>query len=209
MVLHFVATPRVGFAFEVVTTHSVVDVEVQLQAVGQLPSVQQTDRTGELPSVVCAVTNATYTSIRNQVPNAIGVVTSDHVANVQQHLLLQVEVFDTIAVALTHETILVRSLDAEALDACILAILTENTLTPEARQLCTHTDAGSEPLTKCNGETVAATEMLERTLRVVCRLLLVRVESGVSSIRLNEPVVPERICSHAVLQCRSFLLLSH
>ena len=170
-------------AFEVVTTHCEAEVEVEEYALRELPCVQQAKARSELVSVVRAVTGNTYTSIRNEVPNASVAVTTEHVAQVKQSLFLQIPELDVVNVL----------------------VLADHATAIHSSKLCAETETRSEPLTNCYRETGSAAEILEGALSEVGALLFVRIESIPRSIHLDEPVLPERVCCYAILQRRIFL----
>ena len=170
-------------AFEVVTAHSHTEVEVEEDALRELPSVQQTSASCELVSIVRAVASNTNTEVRNEVPNASVTIATQHVAQVEEHLFLCIPELDVVEVL----------------------VLSEPAATIHSSKLRAKTETRGEPLTNCYREAGSAAEILEGTLCEIHVMLFVRIESIPRSIHLDEPVLPERVCCYAILQRRIFL----
>ena len=125
------------------------------------------------------------TSEGNQVPDAVGVVAADEVAQVEHSLLVQCPVAVVVAVV----------------------VLVGHRLAPDALQLGAETETGSEPLTDSDRCAGVGAELLERAAVESVSVLLIGIPGSPFCASLDEPVAPERVGGDAVLQ--SWILLSH
>ena len=137
--------------FKVVTHHVETEINMEEYALRNLKGVQETSAHTQFVCVVRAVTSDAYTSIRNKVPNTVGIVTAKQIAQIEQNLLFCIP----------------------ELNLVVIFVLRNHTKAIPSLQFGAETDARSEPLTNSNRETETATEILERTLCITSTLFLV------------------------------------
>ena len=171
----------------VVITQCIVYIEVDSPLVIDLELIQETNTSNRRIAVSAHVTVQTNTYVRDAIPNTCLIVTAEHIAEVEQNLLVQSPVLVCI---------------------CLL-VLRKNSAAPCTIELSTETKTWCEPLTYCYRETKIVSEPLEWALREIITLFLVTPESRTCNVCLYKPIAPERICCNTILLSSSCYILSH
>ena len=136
-----VTTPDTG-----TTTVNTVDValvavptsfNIEGEAVRQTELVQDTEAETHSIAILAHVTTYTTTSERNETPETIGVVATNHVAKVEENVLIGNPIFRSV-----RETMI-----GIAISCYVVTTSTENGTAPDTLYLCTETDSRCKPLT--------------------------------------------------------------
>ena len=173
----------IGSSVEATVNEGRMEVSEDLDAVRYAEVVQQTEVVGHFVVDVGHVACPADTYVRNEVPNAVLVVTIEQVAEVEHQVLVEVEVLIRVVVSAG-----------------------VHLLCPNTVKLGTETDAGGKPLTYCDGEAEGATV---RTEGIDVAVVLLRgVSSGEVGTSRHEPVSPERVGCYTVLLARNLYILS-
>ena len=107
---------------------------VEGEAVRQTELVQQTEAETHSIAVGVHVAANTTTSERDDAPETVGVVTTNHVAQIEEHVLIGNPILCSVRI----------------LDAVISYTMSQNSTSPDTLYLCTETDSRSKPLTDGN-----------------------------------------------------------
>ena len=145
--------------------------------------VEQTNVVREVAVADGEVVDVTKTYVRNEVPDTLFVVATEHVREVEHNVLVDVvELVGGVYIACVH------------------------LLEPETVELGAETDAGGEPLTNGHVETEGSAVYAEGVL--VAAILLGGVRTVGCEASAHVPVSPERVGGNTVLFGRDFNVLS-
>ena len=137
------STCESSIAILVVLAGNQTKLNIDRDLLAYIELVEDTSAETESIRVVAHRAAKATTEERNEVPNALRVVTIDKVAEVEQNLLLSYPILVTYVLT------------------CGSVV---NLLAPDPLYLSTETDAGSEPLTYSNSNTGVRTETLQRAM---------------------------------------------